>query len=189
MFLGSEGQNLSIFPSSICGRGPNGDEAGDPRRIRAMSDTNAIKWLRTQGVGFEVHEYDYERIGAEAAATAIDRPLEMVCKTLIVRSPDRNVFAAIVPGDQRFDTRKMAAAIGAKGADLIEAAEAERISGYKLGGVSPFCMRRAVPTLIEETLTLVDRIVVNAGRRGLLVELATEDAIRLLDARTADICA
>ncbi|MCB9853062.1 MAG: aminoacyl-tRNA deacylase [Phycisphaerales bacterium] len=153
-----------------------------------MSDTNAIKWLRAQGVSFDVLEYDYERIGAEAAAEAVGRPLEMVCKTLVVRGPDRSAWAAIVPGDQRFDSRKTATAIGAKSAELMEADEAERISGYKLGGVSPFCMRRSLPTILEESLLVLERIVVNGGRRGVLVELATEDLVRLLDARAADVC-
>lgn len=153
-----------------------------------MSDTNAIKWLRSQGIKIEVLEYDYARIGAEAAAEAIGRPLEMVCKTLIVRGPDRSAWAAIVPGDQRFDSRKMATAIGAKSAELMEADDAERISGYKLGGVSPFCMRRSLPTIIEESLLVLDTIVLNGGRRGVLVEMATEDVVRLLDARAADVC-
>lgn len=153
-----------------------------------MSDTNAVKWLRTQDVDFQVLEYEYERIGAEAAAEAIGRPLEMVCKTLIVQGADRSVWVAIVPGDQRFDTRKMAAAMGCKSADLADATEAERISGYKVGGVSPFCMKRSLPTAIEESLLVLDRIVVNAGRRGVLLEMATEEFVRLLDAHAVDIC-
>lgn len=153
-----------------------------------VADTNAIKWLRTRGVSIEVLEYDYERIGAEAAAEAVGRPLETVCKTLIVRGPDKSTWVAIVPGDQRFNTRKMAGVMGCKSVDLADAGEAERISGYKLGGVSPFCMKRSLPTVVEETLLVLDRIVVNAGRRGVLVELATEDVVRLLAARVADVC-
>lgn len=157
-------------------------------RIARMADTNAVKWLRAQGVAFEVLEYAYERIGAEAAAKAIGRPLEMVCKTLIVQGADRSHWVAIVPGDQRFDTRKMAGVMGCKSADLADAKEAERISGYKVGGVSPFCMKRTLPTVVEETLLVLDRIVVNAGRRGVLVELATEEVVRLLGAEAADVC-
>ncbi len=162
---------------------PTGD-----RRIPFMADTNAIKWLRSQGVAIVVLEYDYERIGAEAAAAAVDRPLETVCKTLIVRGQDKSTWTAVVPGDQRFDTRKMAGVMGCKNADLADTKEAERISGYKVGGVSPFCMKRTLPTVVEETLLVLDRIVVNAGRRGVLVELATEDVVRLSDARVADVC-
>ncbi|MHC4444099.1 MAG: aminoacyl-tRNA deacylase [Planctomycetota bacterium] len=153
-----------------------------------MSDTNAIKWLRTQGVSFEVLEYEFTEIGADRAAEAIDRPLETVCKTLIVKAPGRSYWVAIVPGDQRFDTRKMAEAIDEREAELAKQDEAEKVTGYKIGGISPFAMRRKLPTVIEESLLALDSIILSAGRRGVQVELATEDAVRLLDAKPANIC-
>jgi Cys-tRNA(Pro)/Cys-tRNA(Cys) deacylase len=153
-----------------------------------MSDTNAVKWLRAQNIDFRVLKYEFTEIGADHAAEAVGRPLEEVCKTLIVTAPDKTFWVAIVPGDQRFNTRLMAAAIGKKEADLAEQAEAEKISGYLVGGISPFAMRRKLPVVIEESLLALDRIIVNGGRRGVLVELATEDLVRLLDARPADLC-
>lgn len=152
-----------------------------------MSDTNAIKWLRTQGVSFEVLEYSFSE-GGGRAAEAVGRPLEMVCKTLVVEADDRSHFLAIVPGDQRFDTRRMAAAIGRKRAVLAEQAEAERITGYQVGGISPFAQRRKLPVVLEESLLALDRIIVNGGRRGVLVEIATADLVRLLEAESASIC-
>lgn len=153
-----------------------------------MPDTNAIKWLRTQNVDFKVLEYTFTEIGADKAASGVGRPLEMVCKTLIVHAAGRSYWVAIVPGDQRFDTRKMANVIGEKHADLAEQVEAERVSGYQVGGISPFAMRRNLPTVIEESLLALDRIVVNGGRRGLLIELTTQDLVTLLQATPADIC-
>ncbi len=153
-----------------------------------MAETNAIKWLRAQGVGFEVLEYAFTEVGAELAAEAVGRPLEVTCKTLVVEAPGRQFWIAIVPGDQRFDTRKMAAAIGVKQADLAEHDEAEKITGYQVGGISPFALRRQLPVIIEESLLALDRIIVNGGRRGVLIELATADLVRLLEARPADIC-
>lgn len=153
-----------------------------------MADTNAIKWLRAQGASFDILEYEFTEIGAENSAEAVGRPLEMVCKTLIVQTDDKRTFAAIVPGDQRFDTRKMAAAVSAKKADLAEREEAERITGYQIGGISPFAMRRKLPTFIEESALALDRIIVNGGRRGVLVEMPTELLVRLLDAKPFNIC-
>lgn len=153
-----------------------------------MSDTNAIKWLRAQNVAFDVLTYTFTEIGADHAAEAVGRPLEMCCKTLVVHAAGAGDWVAVVPGDQRFDTRKMAAAVGAKSADLADAPAAEKISGYKVGGISPFAMRRKLPTLIEESLLALDRIIVNGGQRGVLVELNTDDLVRLLDARPANIC-
>ena len=154
-----------------------------------MADTNAIKWLRSQGVTFEALEYTFTEVGADHAAEAVKRPLESCCKTLIVKAIGKSFWVAIVPGDQRFDTRKMAAAIGVAYAELAEHDEAEKVSGYQVGGISPFAMRRQLPTVIEESLLALDRIIINGGRRGVLVEMATEDIIRLLDAKPADICA
>ena len=98
-------------------------------------------------------------------------------------------YVAIVPGDQRFDTRKMAAAVGVKSADLADHAEAEKITGYHIGGISPFALRRKLPVLIEESLLALDTILVNGGQRGVLLEMETQTVIRLLDAQPADLCA
>ena len=153
-----------------------------------MSDTNAIKWLRAQGVSFKVLEYEFTEIGAEHAAEAVGQPLEQVCKTLIVKATGNAFWIAIVPGDQRFDPRRMAAAIGVAHADLADQKEAEKVSGYRVGGISPFAMRRKLPVIIEESLLALDTIMVNGGRRGVMVEMATDELVRLIEARPADIC-
>ncbi len=153
-----------------------------------MSDTNAIKWLRANNVDFDVLEYTFTDIGADHAAEAVGRPLEMVCKTLIVKASGKSFWVAIVPGDQRFDSRLMASAIGQKQADLAERDEAEKVSGYQVGGVSPFAMRRKLPAVIEESLLALDTIIVNGGRRGVLVEMATDTLVELLRATPAPVC-
>lgn len=153
-----------------------------------MPETNAIKWLRAQHVDFRVLEYEFSEVGADRAAAAIGRPLEAVCKTLVVKSATNAYWLAIVPGDQRFDTRRMAAAINVAHADLAPPADAERVTGYRVGGLSPFAQRRKLPVLIEESLLALERIIVNGGRRGVLVELPTIELVRLLDARPADLC-
>jgi len=153
-----------------------------------MSETNAVKWLRRQGVALRVLEYEFDEIGAEHAAAAVGRPLEMVCKTLVVKATGNAYWLAIVPGDQRFDPRRMAAAIGAAHADLAPQPEAERVTGYRVGGICPFATRRRLPVVIEESLLALERIIVNGGRRGVLIEMATEELVGLLGARPADIC-
>ncbi len=153
-----------------------------------MSDTNAVKWLRRQGAAVQVLTYAFTEIGADKAADAVGKPLEMVCKTLVVEASGKRFWVAIVPGDQRFNAKMTAQAIGEKSANLAETADAERVTGYRVGGISPFAMRRELPVVIEETLLVLDRIVVNGGRRGVLIELGTDDVVRLLNAKTAPIC-
>ena len=133
-------------------------------------------------------EYEFTEIGAEHAAEAVGQPLEQVCKTLIVKATGNAFWIAIVPGDQRFDPRRMAAAIGVAHADLADQKEAEKVSGYRVGGISPFAMRRKLPVIIEESLLALDTIMVNGGRRGVMVEMATDELVRLIEARPADIC-
>jgi len=153
-----------------------------------MSDTNAVKWLRTQGIDFRVLAYAFTEVGADHAAAAVGRPLEMVCKTLVAKATGNAYWLAIIPGDQRFDVRRMAAAIGAQHVDMAPPAEAEKVTGYKVGGISPFAQRRRLPVVIEESLLALETIIVNGGCRGVLVELDTEDLVRLLDAQPADLC-
>jgi len=153
-----------------------------------MADTNAVKWLKAQGVDITVLPYEFTKIGADRAAAAIGRPLESVCKTLVIEATGQQYWVAIIPGDQRFDAGLMAGAIGAERVDLAEQAVAEKITGYQVGGISPFATRRKLPVVIEESLLALDRIVVNGGRRGLLVELVTADLIRLLEALPVNIC-
>lgn len=153
-----------------------------------MSDTNAVKWLHAQGVRFQVLEYAFTEIGADHAAEAVGRPLETVCKTLVLKAAANAYWLAIVPGDQRLDARRAAAAIGVAHADLADADEAEKVTGYKVGGISPFALRRRLPVLIEESLLALETMIVNGGRRGVMVELATADLVQLLDALPADLC-
>lgn len=153
-----------------------------------MSDTNAVKWLHSQGVRFDVLEYEFTEIGADHAAEAVGRPLEMVCKTLVVKATGNAYWFAIIPGDQRFDPRRMAAAIEVGHADTAPPVEAEKVTGYRVGGISPFAARRHLPVVIEESLLALETIIVNGGRRGVLIEMATGELVRLLDARPADLC-
>ena len=170
------------------GKTPKGDNQKLLGSGGQVSDTNAVKWLRTQNVDFEEFTYEFTEIGADHAAEAVGRPLEAVCKTLIVEAAGQVYWNAIIPGDQRFDLRLVAAAIGAKHADLADQAAAERITGYHVGGISPFAQRRKLPVVIEESLLALDRIMVNGGRRGVLVELNTAELVRLLEAQPANIC-
>ncbi len=82
----------------------------------------------------------------------------------------------------------MAEAIGAKHVETAGQEAAEKVTGYQVGAISPFATLRRLHVVIEEPLLALDRIIVNGGRRGLLVELATDDLVRVLGARPANIC-
>lgn len=152
--------------------------------------TPATLTLEKAGVAFELHEYEYdphaERIGMQAAEALGIEPARLL-KTLMARAGD-NVVCVLAPSDREVNLKKLAAAAKAKSAAMLGAAEAERITGYHVGGISPFGQKKRVPVFIEQSALTFPRIVMNGGRRGLQVELSPADAVRVLGATVAEIC-
>ena len=152
--------------------------------------TRATTFLDKAGAKYTVHAYDYDpgadRVGLQAAEALGEAP-ERVLKTLMVQV-DGKPACCILPSDREVAMKKLAAALGGKSAQMMPVPDAERVSGYKVGGVSPFGQRKAVPTLMDETAILFERIWINAGQRGLLLDIAPADALRFLQARCADLC-
>ena len=114
--------------------------------------TRATRTLEQAGVAFTVHSYDYDpdadKIGLQAAAALGEMP-ERVLKTLMAQVDGKPV-CMIVPSDREVSMKKLAAAFAGKSAQMMKPPEAERISGYKVGGISPFGQMKALPTAIEE---------------------------------------
>lgn len=152
--------------------------------------TPAINALEAAGVAFTVHEYEQSeerRDFGRKAAERLGADPDQVFKTLLVTTDSGAHAVAIVPVSCTLDLKSAARALGSKRADMCDAAVAERVTGYVVGGISPFGQRRRLPTVLDETAVLFDRIHVSGGRRGLDVEVATDDLVRLLDATVADI--
>ena len=153
--------------------------------------TPATRALAAAGVAFTVHAYDYdpdaESIGLQAAAALGEHPAR-VLKTLMALVDGKPV-CVIVPSDQEVSMKKLAAAASGKSAQMMKPPEAERVTGFKVGGISPFGQRKKVPTAIDETAELFDEVLINGGQRGLLVGLRPADAARVADAKMADLVA
>jgi Cys-tRNA(Pro)/Cys-tRNA(Cys) deacylase len=153
--------------------------------------TRATRALDQAGAAFSVHVYDYDagadRIGMQAAE-ALGEPPARVLKTLML-VVDGKPACAIVPSDAQVAMKKLAAALGAKAAEMMKPADAERITGYKVGGISPFGQMRRVPVAIEATALDQPFVYLNGGQRGLQVRIDPREAARILDARVAAIIA
>ncbi len=153
--------------------------------------TPATDMLARAGVAFSVHSYDYDpeaqHIGLQAAEALGEAP-ERVLKTLMARV-DGKAVCVIVPSDREVSMKKLAAAVGGKSAEMMKPADAERITGYKVGGISPFGQRRVAPTVIESEALAHELVFMNGGQRGLQVCLAPADAQRVLGAVAAPIVA
>ncbi|QRG04536.1 Cys-tRNA(Pro) deacylase [Xanthobacter dioxanivorans] len=153
--------------------------------------TRATMMLEQAGIAFTVHSYDYdpdaERIGLQAAEALGEAP-ERVLKSLMALV-DGKPACVIVPSDHEVSMKKLAAALGGKAAQMMKPADAERMTGYKVGGISPFGQRRAVPTLMEQQAMAHELVFINGGQRGLQVRLDPRDAVTVLRATVASLVA
>jgi Cys-tRNA(Pro)/Cys-tRNA(Cys) deacylase len=149
--------------------------------------TPATVALEKAGVAFTLHEYDYdpnaERIGMQAAQALGVAPARLL-KTLMARAGD-TVVCVLAPSDREVSLKKLAAAAGAKDAALLAPAEAERITGYRVGGISPFGQKRRIGVFVEVSALTHPTVIVNGGRRGLQIEVAPNELVALLGAKTA----
>jgi Cys-tRNA(Pro)/Cys-tRNA(Cys) deacylase len=153
--------------------------------------TRATQVLAKAGVSFSTRHYDYEagadRIGLHAAA-AIGEPPARVLKTLMVEV-DGKPACTVIPSDGELGMKRVAAAFGGKTARMMPPADAERVTGYHVGGISPFGAKKKVPVAIEATVFAEPYVIINAGQRGVMVQLAPDDAQTTLDAVVAALMA
>jgi Cys-tRNA(Pro)/Cys-tRNA(Cys) deacylase len=147
--------------------------------------------LERAGIAFTVHRYDYDpdadRVGMQAAE-ALGEPPQHVLKTLMALV-DAKPVCVIVPSDREVAMKRLAAAFGGKSAQMMKPTDAERLSGYKVGGISPFGQVRTLKTAIEEQAMVHDFVFINGGQRGLQVRLSPRDAATLLKAVIASLVA
>jgi Cys-tRNA(Pro)/Cys-tRNA(Cys) deacylase len=158
--------------------------------------TPALDLIVRAGVPHTVHEYeppdrhgrDRDRrpnYGADAAAALGVSP-RLVHKTLAA-SVDGRLVLAVVPVDRELDLKRLAEAVGGRRAVMADPAEAERATGYVVGGISPLGSRRALPVVVDASALDLDTLFVSAGRRGLQVGLAPKDLVRLANGNVASI--
>ena len=138
---------------------------------------------------FTIHEYDHDPstsgYGMEAAAVLGLDP-DQVFKTLVVTA-DGEQAVAILPVSCTLSLKAVGTALGRKRVEMCDPAVAQRVTGYVLGGISPFGQKRLLPTVVDETCELFDTIYVSGGRRGLDLGVGPADLLRVLAAVTADV--
>jgi len=152
--------------------------------------TPATAALEKARIAFTLHEYDYDpnaqRIGMQAAEALGISP-ERLLKTLMAKAGNATV-CVLVPSDKEVSLKRLAAAAGVKDAAMLPPAEAERFTGYHVGGISPLGQRKRAAAFIERAALAHQTILVNGGRRGLQIEIAPDDLVRAIDAKAADLC-
>ena len=145
--------------------------------------TLAVRFLRAQGVAFTPHLYKYEERGGTAVSSrALGVDEHQVVKTLVMQDEAQKPLIILMHGDREVSTKSLARHMGCKSVTPCSPETAEKHTGYKTGGTSPFGTRKPLPVYVEATILDLDRIYINGGQRGFLVELAPAVLPRLLGA-------
>lgn len=151
--------------------------------------TNAARFLDGLGIHYEIREYQVtpEEFSAVLVAEKIGLPPEQVFKTLLCVTSDKEHVFAVVPGDAELDFKKLAAAAGARKAEMVSLKDVQPLTGYVRGGVTVFGAKKDFPVYVDETLELFEVISVSAGTRGVQVLLSPADYLRASKATVADL--
>ncbi len=143
--------------------------------------TNAVRFLREHGVEFIPRLYTYEEHGGTGRASAelgVDE--HAVIKTLVFQTDSRKPLIVLMHGDKEVSARQLARLLGVKTVSPCDVQTAQRLTGYTVGGISPFGIRTRLPVYVEETIFTLPRILINGGKRGFLVEIVPSEIDRTL---------
>lgn len=143
--------------------------------------TPAVRQLRADKVDFGDHPYSYEEKGGTAvSARELGVDEHCVIKTLVMEDERKNPLVVLMHGDMQVSTKELARFIGVKLVSPCSPETAQRHSGYQIGGTSPFGMRRQIAVYMEESISRLERIYINGGKRGYLVSMTPGELIRVL---------
>ena len=151
-------------------------------------NTSAIRILKQAKTDFECHEYKYEDKGGSAvAARELGVDEHAVIKTLVFEDDGKNPLLVLMHGDRQVSAKSLARTLGVKTITPCTPETANKHSGYQVGGISPLGTRKKLPVYIEETILGLSHIYVNAGKRGLLVEMKPGDLVALTEAQPVSV--
>lgn len=134
--------------------------------------TPAVRFLREKAVKFVPRLYDYvERGGTRKSARQLDVDEHAVIKTLVFETSEKKPFVALMHGDREVSTKNLARFLNVKSVAPVTPEKASKLTGYLVGGTSPFGTKTTMPVYAERTIFELDRIYINGGKRGFLVEI------------------
>lgn len=150
--------------------------------------TAGVRVLRQHGVPYEEHLYEYqEHGGTRLSAESLSVPEHVVIKTLVMQDDQGQVLLVLMHGDREVSTQALARQLGRRQIAPCKPEVATKHTGYLFGGTSPFGLRSPLPIYIEATILDLPRIYINAGKRGCLVSLSTQDLVRVLAPTTVRV--
>jgi Cys-tRNA(Pro) deacylase len=155
---------------------------------KKVPKTRALRVLEAAGVAYGLHPYDYvPRGGTRASSDALGIDEHTVVKTLVFEVDGKKPVVVLMHGDCQVSGKALARHLGVKTALPADPAVAERHTGYQVGGTSPFGTRKPLPVVVQDSVLELDRVYVNGGRRGLLVDVAPRVFVEVLRAEPVDV--
>ena len=149
--------------------------------------TPATKLLDEAGVEYTKHLYDYRKSGAVVAAQQMEVDEHTVVKTLVMEDDVGTSFMVLMHGEKEVSLKELARVIGAKNVKTTTVSDAQRLTGYAVGGISPFGAKRPLPVYVQSTILDLPYLYINAGRRGFIVGMKPETLVKLLAAKPVDV--
>lgn len=152
-----------------------------------MEKTNAMRYLDTLGISYDVHTYDTKdgKIDGVSVAAKVGADLENVYKTLVLEGDEP--FVAIIPVEYEIQLKKLARSINEKKVTMLPQKELLPLTGYVHGGCSPFAMKKEFPKYVQEDIALIDEIYVSGGKVGVQISMKVEDFLRASHAVLVDM--
>src|SRR5258708_37771837 len=148
---------------------------------------NSMRLLESKKIPYEVLSYDPGIHDAVEAAKAINMPVSSVYKTLVVERPGSKPVLVMIPADRQLDLKKFAAAIGEKKVSMAAHADAEKLTGLKVGGIGALALtHKNWSVYLDQTASAHEWIGVSAGQRGINLRVAVPELVRVLNAKLAD---
>ena len=149
--------------------------------------TPAVRFLREKKVEFRPMLYDYvEKGGTRVSAEALGVDEHAVIKTLVFETNEKKPLIVLMHGDREVSTKNLARHLGVKSVEPATADSATKVTGYQFGGTSPFGTRMNLSVYVESTIFKLDRILINGGKRGFLVEI-DPSVLRLIGAKEVEV--
>jgi Cys-tRNA(Pro) deacylase len=147
---------------------------------KRFPSTPATTYLDEHGVAYTKHTYDYQRKGSDVAAEGLGVGLHDVVKTLIMQRDESEPIVVLQHGDKEVSLKDLARQIGAKSVEPCDVKDAQRHTGYLVGGISPFGIKRKMPVYAEASILQMPKFYINGGQRGFILEMTPTELSKAL---------
>jgi len=149
--------------------------------------TPGTLYLDKLGISYLKHAYDYQRKGSDVAAEGLGVDLHLVVKTLLMQKEDNTPFIILMHGDKEVSLKELARQIGAKNVSTCEVKDAQKYTGYMVGGISPFGTKKQMPVYVEESILSLQKFYVNGGLRGFIIEMEPKELIKAINPTVVNV--